>query len=330
MLATYIHNWDPVIFDVAGPIKLRWYGLSYLLAFVLGFLLLRWLAKKKLWVLPAEKVADFIAYCAFFGVFLGGRIGYVLFYQMQTDKGRATLADDPLSVFKVWDGGMASHGGILGLVIFTYYYARKNKVSWTGVGDGLCVVAPIGIGLVRMANFINGELYGRVANSCSWAMKFPSALWENGKARQAVEACRPLAPEINQIDGSTSQGFNQQLNYLIAQSRDRPELLNALGQHLEARHPSQLYEGLLEGLVLFLILFILRVRVPKLANGVLTGLFFVLYAVFRIIVENFRQPDVGQAFILGLTKGQFYSTFMIIGGLCFIGFALKNKRTVES
>ena len=139
MLATYIHNWDPVIFDVAGPIKLRWYGMGYLLGFVLGYLLLRWLAKKKLWALPADKVADFIAYSAFFGVFLGGRLGYILFYQMQTAEGRSELAADPLMVFKVWDGGMASHGGILGLVIFTYFYARRNKVSWTGVGDGLCV-----------------------------------------------------------------------------------------------------------------------------------------------------------------------------------------------
>jgi phosphatidylglycerol:prolipoprotein diacylglycerol transferase len=104
---------DPVIFDVVGPIKLRWYGLGYLLGFVLGFLLLRWLARKKLWVLPAEKVADFIAYSAFFGVFLGGRFGYILFYQLQTVSGRAEFADDPLMIFRVWDGGMASHGGIL-------------------------------------------------------------------------------------------------------------------------------------------------------------------------------------------------------------------------
>ena len=326
MLATYIHNWDPVIIDLFGPVKLRWYGLSYLFSFVFGFLLLRWLAKKKLWALPVDKVADFIAYAAFFGVFLGGRLGYVLFYQMQTAQGRSDLADNPFMVFYVWDGGMASHGGILGLVIFTYFYARKHNVSWTGVGDGLCVVAPIGIALVRFANFINGELYGRAAHGVSWAMKFPGALWENGRAREAVEACRPLAPEINDFVGSENEVFNQELNYLIEASRDRPELLNTLGNYLDARHPSQLYEGLLEGVVLFTILFTLRVRVPKLANGVITGLFFVLYAGFRIVVENYRQPDAGQAFILGLTKGQFYSTFMIVGGLCFLGYALKRKQ----
>lgn len=329
VLATYIHNWDPVIFDVAGPIKLRWYGLGYLLGFVLGFLLLRWLARKKLWVLPAEKVADFIAYAAFFGVFIGGRLGYILFYQIPKDGGWTELVHDPAMVFRVWDGGMASHGGILGLVVFTYFYAKKNKVSWTGVGDGLCVVAPIGIGLVRLANFINGELYGRVAHGVSWAMKFPGALWENGRAYEAVEACRPLAPEINEFKGTENEIFNQQLTYLIDESRERPELLNTLGNYLEARHPSQLYESLLEGFVLFAILFALRVRIPKLAHGVITGLFFVLYAVFRIIVENYRQPDVGQDFILSMTKGQFYSTFMIVGGLCFIGFALRRRKVVE-
>ena len=321
MLATYIHNWDPVILDVFGPVKLRWYGLGYLLGFVLGYLLLKWLAKKKLWVLPVEKVADFIAYAAFFGVFLGGRLGYVLFYQMQTAEGRSELADDPLLVFKVWEGGMASHGGILGLVVFTYFYARKNKVSWTGVGDGLCVVAPIGIGIVRLANFINGELYGRFATGVSWAMKFPGALVEDLEGDQkavdkAIEHCMEVDPEFK----------GRSYEELYARCRENPELQETLGIYLKARHPSQLYEALLEGLVLFLVLFIMRVRFPKLPHGIITGLFFVLYAVFRIIVETFRQPDVGQADILGLTKGQFYSTFMIVGGLCFIGYALKRGR----
>jgi len=324
VLATYIHNWDPVIFDVAGPIKLRWYGLGYLLAFVIGYFLLRWQARKKLWVLPEDKVADFVAYAAFFGVFLGGRIGYILFYLIPAE-GMAPLIADPLLVFKVWKGGMASHGGILGLLIFTYIYARKNKVSWPGLGDGLCVVAPLGLGLVRIANFINGELYGRVAHGVSWAMKFPASMNEDLKGdpdrwNAVFQECRKIDPSI---DGKT-------YDYIVAQSRDNPELLNALGNHLLPRHPSQLYESFLEGLVLFTILFFLRVRFPKMAHGVLTGLFFLLYAVFRIIVEGYRQPDVGQAFILGLTKGQFYSTFMIVIGLAFIGFALWNKGRLSA
>lgn len=320
VLATYVHNMDPVIFEVVGPIKLRWYGMGYLLGFVVAYFLLRWLARKNLWVLAEEKVADFIAYGAFFGVFLGGRLGYILFYQMAKKGGVGELMGDPLMVFRVWDGGMASHGGILGLVIFTYFYARKQKVSWLGIGDGLCVVAPIGIGLVRLANFINGELYGRVANGVSWAMKFPGALPYNGKALEAIREGASLAPEVYELNTADAQ-----LEYLIAESRTNPELLQILGNHLQARHPSQLYEALLEGLVLFIILFATRVGFPKLANGIITGMFFIFYAVFRIIVEGYREPD---AEMVGMfTKGQFYSLFMIAMGLAFmIGGWIKRSN----
>ncbi|MBT8037856.1 MAG: prolipoprotein diacylglyceryl transferase [Verrucomicrobiae bacterium] len=315
---------DPVILDVVGPIKLRWYGLGYLLAFVFGYYLLRWQARKNLWVLPESKVADFIAYAAFFGVFLGGRLGYILFYQIPKDnfKGWDALLADPAMVFRVWDGGMASHGGILGLMIFTLVYARKNKVSWTGVGDGLCVVAPVGLGLVRMANFINGELYGRVAHGVSWAVKFPASLHEDLKYDQAsiheaYYACRQVAPEL----GAGEVYYAA----IVDRARDNPELRETLGGYLLARHPSQLYEALLEGLVLFAILIMTRVRFPQLPHGMLTGLFFLFYAVFRIVVEGYREPD--SAMIGALTKGQFYSTFMIVAGIGFIGFALwRNKK----
>lgn len=322
MLATYIHNMDPVIFDVAGPIKLRWYGLGYLMAFVLGYYLLRWQARRKLWVLPAEKVADFIAYAAFFGVFLGGRLGYILFYQIPKNdfQGWQELLADPLMVIRVWDGGMASHGGILGLMIFTWVYAKRNKVSWTGVGDGLCVVAPIGIGLVRFANFINGELYGRVASGVAWAMKFPASLHEDLNHDQlaineAYYACRQAAPELggNELTYAT----------IVAQARENPQLLQTLGGYLQARHPSQLYEALLEGVLLFTILFVVRLKFPKLAHGVITGLFFLLYALFRIVVEGYREPD--SAMIGMLTKGQFYSSFMIIAGVAFLAYGIRKQ-----
>jgi len=314
---------DPVILDVAGPIKLRWYGLGYLLGFVFAYYLLRWQARKKLWVLPENKVADFIAYAAVFGVFVGGRLGYILFYQIPKEGGWDQLMGDPLMVFRVWDGGMASHGGILGLLIFSFVYARVQKVSWTGAGDGLCVVAPIGIGLVRVANFINGELYGRAAHGVSWAMKFPSSLHEDWKQKpevidQAYEACRTVDPEL--------QG--QSYEYLVARARENPELQETLGGYLQARHPSQLYEALLEGFVLFAILFITRIKFPKLPHGVLTGMFFLFYAVFRIIVENYREPDQGQALVWSLTKGQFYSVFMVIAGIAFIAVPFMRKKTI--
>ena len=312
---------DPVILDVVGPIKLRWYGLGYLLGFVLGYYLLRWQARKNLWVLPEQKVADFIAYAAVFGVFIGGRLCYILFYQIPKD-GLSSLINDPTVVFRVWDGGMSSHGGILGLMIFTFVFAMMNKVSWTGVGDGLCVVAPIGIGLVRTANFINGELYGRAAQGVSWAMKFPSSLHEDLQGQpdvqdQAFAECQAVDPSL----------AGKPYEYLVARARENPELQQTLGNYLQARHPSQLYEALLEGLVLFLILFFTRIKFPKLPTGILTGMFFLLYAVFRIIVENYREPDQGQALVFALTKGQFYSVFMVVAGIAFIATAIvRNKK----
>lgn len=316
---------DPVIFEIIGPLKLRWYGLGYLLSFVCAYYLLMWMARKKLWVLPESKVADFIAYGAFFGVFLGGRLGYILFYQIPRNnwQGWSELAADPMMILRVWDGGMASHGGILGLTIFTLIYARKQKVSWSGVADGLCVVGPIGVLLVRMANFINGELYGRVAEGVSWAVKFPSSLYEDlaGKPLVYDEA---MAKAV-EIDPSVA---GKPYEYLVAQSRDNPELLELLGSYLSARHPSQLYEGILEGAVVFAVLFFLRVRFPKLAHGVITGVFFLLYAIFRIIVEGYREPD--SAMVGALTKGQFYSTFMIVIGLCFITSAVWKRKKLSS
>ena len=316
---------DPVIFDVVGPVKLRWYGLAYLLSFVAGFYLLRWLSRNKLWVLPEDKVADFVAYAAFFGVFLGGRLGYILFYQIPKTGGWTELMNDPAMVLRVWDGGMASHGGIIGLMIFTYIYARKNKVSWLGLGDGLCVVAPIGLGLVRLANYINGELYGRVAVGVDWGVKFPSSLaddyWKSdpSKYQEALRACVEVDPSIS----------GQSYEFLIARSRENPELLGVLGEFLKIRHPSQLYEAFLEGVVLFSILFFIRIKFPRLAYGVLTGLFFILYAVFRIIVELYREPD--SAMVGVLTKGQFYSVFMIALGFAFIGVAFwrQSKSLVK-
>ncbi len=317
---------DPVLLDVAGPIKLRWYGLGYLLGFVLGYYLLRWQARRNLWVLPEAKVADFIAYAAVFGVFVGGRLGYILFYQIPKEGGWAQLVGDPLMVFRVWDGGMSSHGGILGLMIFTFVFSRLQKVSWTGVGDGLCVVAPLGIGLVRVANFINGELYGRVAtHGLSWAIKFPASLSEDWKGKpevieRAFDDCTAVDPSV----------AGQSYEYLLARARENPELQETLGSYIQARHPSQLYEAVLEGLVLFLILFITRIRFPKLPTGVLTGMFFFFYAVFRIIVENYREPDLGQALIFSLTKGQFYSVFMVIAGIAFIvNSILRDKKKLS-
>lgn len=325
LLATYVHNLDPIIFRINDAIALRWYGLSYLAAFLVGIWLLNFLAKRKLWVLPPGAASDFIAAAAIFGVFIGGRLGYMLWYEPR-EHGWSWLWEDPLRIVRVWDGGMASHGGILGLVVFTWFYSRKKKVSWTGLGDGLCVVAPLGIMFGRLANYINGELYGRIAEGVSWAVKFPTSLVEPDRVEsmrydQAMAAVMEVEPRL--MDVPDRQLFGAMRAYQL----ENPEISRALDPFLEPRHPSQLYQAGMEGLLLFLILWTVRLKFPKLPHGVLTGLFFIFYAVFRIIGEQFREPDSNKSFVGIFTSGQFLSLFMIAIGAAFVIAAYQRKRT---
>ena len=335
MFATYVHDFDPVLIEFTDTIKLRWYGLAYLGAFLVGAWLLNVLAKRKLWVLPAGAAGDFIAAAAIFGVFIGGRLGYMLWYHSR-EHGWDWISQDPLMIFKVWEGGMASHGGILGLVIFTLVYARKKKVSWRGLGDGLCVVSPLGLLFGRMANFINGELYGRTAEGVAWAVKFPRALVEQKKAEglqpnfdQAAAAAaaassdlqKPYAAWTEMSARATSpeeqwHANSVFLDQMIPVQRDNHAVSKAIEPFLHPRHPSQLYEGLLEGVALFAILWWVRTRYPQLPAGVLTGLFFIFYALFRIVAEQFREPD--SKMVGMMTSGQFLSLFMIVAGTAFI------------
>lgn len=316
MLAIYVHDLDPVALPIYGNVALRWYGLAYLMGFVAGFLLLRNLARRKLWVLEPEKTGDFIAAAALLGVFLGGRVGYILFYHIPK-MGWQSLAEDPLLVFRVWEGGMASHGGILGLAIFTWFYARKHKVSWPGLGDGLCVVAPLGLLFGRLANFVNGELYGRIATNLPWAVKFPRSLAGESEEVQSMawQACTRVDPSLANA---------QSIEPLVVSARENPEVAKALAEFLQPRHPSQIYEGILEGALLFTILWLVRVRFPRAPHGLLTGLFFGLYAIGRIIGEQFREPDA--AMVGMLTKGQFFSFFMFAFSAAFLVHAWRRGK----
>lgn len=336
MFATYVHDLDPVIFEITKGIALRWYGLAYLAGFVLGYVLLKRLAEKKLWVLEPEKTADFIAAAALLGVFVGGRLGYVLFYQIPRE-GWDSVLHNPLGIFKVWEGGMASHGGILGLLIFTFFYARKHKVSWTGLGDGLCVVAPLGLMCGRIANFINGELYGRIAHGVPWAVKFPNTLMEekapesenfNEAFQSAFDAYPPIAESITKFAKENSAEITQYdyFQILAEANRESNAVNQAIEPYLEPRHPSQLYEGLLEGALLFAILWFVRIRFPRAPHGLLTGLFFGLYATFRIFAEQYREPDAAWVIDGILTKGQFLSIFMYLFAAAFLGYAYKTYK----
>jgi len=167
-LATWTHDLNPVIFHIWGPMAVRWYGLAYLLGFLGAYMILRHLSKHGEFAVPPEEISNFIVHIAIFGVFVGGRLGYVLLYA------RDVFFQDPLFVFRVWEGGMASHGGMLGVLAVLAWTAWKKKVSFWNLADGLALVAPIGLFFGRIANFINGELWGR-PTQVAWAVIFPQA-----------------------------------------------------------------------------------------------------------------------------------------------------------
>jgi phosphatidylglycerol:prolipoprotein diacylglycerol transferase len=297
MLAYYVHDLSPFVLRFSENYGLRWYGLAYVAAFFIGVLIVRRLSKLGYCDIPPDKVSDFIIGGAIFGVLLGGRLGYMLFYDLQN------FLQNPLVFFRLMDGGMSAHGGILGLTLYTLWYSFRHKVSWRNIGDNLVVAAPVGLFLGRLANFINGELYGRVS-SVPWAMQFPKELYE-------------APPETVQLALSEAATINPRwisIEEVIENVRHSPALKAQLAGTLSPRHPSQFYEAALEGVLLFAILWILRTRF-QLRNGVLTGVFFIGYAILRMIGEVFREPD---APLTGpFTRGQFLSLFLVLIGLGF-------------
>jgi len=283
---------SPEIFsvDIGGfEFALRWYALSYIIGIFLGWRLAVLATRRAdLWPRnqsPIEPVqAEDLMTWIVFGVILGGRLGYVIFYESSKYIG------DPVSILKVWQGGMSFHGGFLGVVLTAYLFFKRNLVPYASGADLLALCTPIGLLLGRIANFINAELWGR-ATEMPWGVAFPG---------EAAQAC-------GQLSG------------------------------LCARHPSQLYEAMLEGLLLGMILIFVAFRKNGLKRpGLISGLFFAGYGIARYMVEFFRQPDaqfqsvtnpVGYAFQFGdygLTMGQSLSLPMIILGIALIITALRR------
>ena len=253
-------NLDPVAIQI-GPLAVRWYALAYIVGIVLSWRLMRQLVVRSPEVATSTQVDDFVSW-ATLGVVIGGRLGYCLFYQP------AVYLADPIGILRVWTGGMSFHGGMLGVAIAIVWFCRRSGIPILGFADRLAVCAPIGLGLGRVANFINGELWGRPAPvDLPWAMIFPRA--------DAIP-----------------------------------------------RHPSQIYQALMEGLILFIIMFLLSRRESVRARlGTLTGVFLVGYAVARITGELFREPDDFLGFFrFGVTMGQLLSIPMLLAGLCLIAW----------
>ena len=276
-----------------GPFPIRWYAMAYIAGILLGWRYAVGLVRNvRLWGGQAPtatplQIDDLILWVTM-GVILGGRIGYILFYMLPLADGRAALAADPVEIIRVWHGGMSFHGGAIGVAIAILLFARRQKIPLFGLADIVAACVPIGLLFGRIANFINGELWGRVTTA-PWGVVFCSPHIATDAAGNCIAGYAP-------------------------------------------RHPSQLYEAALEGLVLFLILRLATHRLGWLRKrGAVTGLFLVCYGVFRISLENVRMPDAGfQHLPLGLTMGMMLSTPMVMAGAWLIWRGLKTPAAAEA
>ncbi|MBM86196.1 MAG: prolipoprotein diacylglyceryl transferase [Rhodospirillaceae bacterium] len=253
---------DPIAIEI-GPIAIRWYALAYIAGLMLGWRFCVLLSNRPPHVADRESIDDLL-FSATLGVILGGRLGYVLFYKP------AFFANHPLEIIMVWNGGMSFHGGFLGVVVASYVFARRRGIPILPLADMLAAAAPIGLLFGRIANFINGELYGRVSDA-PWAIIFPHG--------------GPLA-----------------------------------------RHPSQLYEAALEGLLLFCVIaYTALASRARYRPGLILGLFLTGYGVARTVAETFREPDTHLGFIVGsVTMGQILSAPMILVGLLVFVHAFRS------
>jgi phosphatidylglycerol:prolipoprotein diacylglycerol transferase len=257
-------NIDPVIFSI-GPISVRWYGVAFVCGFLIGNELLRRLAVEKRLPVPPETAGD-VMIASLIGIVLGGRLGYVLFYDLPK------FVNQPEQILQVWKGGLSFHGGLLGCAVAMFIFSKRRKVKMSALADACVVSATPGIFLVRCANFINGELWGRETD-VAWAMRFPTG-----------------------------------------------------GDVL--RHPSQLYEGVLEGLLLFALLWGFRKRSWLLPRGAPTAAFLLGYGIIRFFIEFVREPDPQLGEVLWVfSMGQLLCMAMILSGAFVWYWTLSHHRS---
>ena len=263
-----VHNFDPVLIDL-GLFQIKWYSIAYIVGIILGWIysnkIIKEMTKKYNFTLFNTEVFDNLIIYLILGIILGGRLGYVVFYNFDY------YSQNLYEILKIWKGGMSFHGGLLGVIIATFIFSRINKINFLNFTDIIACAAPIGLCLGRVANFINGELFGKIS-TLPWAVVFPDG-------------------------GSVS------------------------------RHPSQIYEAVLEGIVLFILInfFALKNQL-LLKTGYVSGLFLIFYSIARIIGENFREPDMHLGYFFNyFSMGVILSFATFLAG-CFLIFFIKNNE----
>ncbi|MEM8737682.1 MAG: prolipoprotein diacylglyceryl transferase [Planctomycetota bacterium] len=307
-LAAWLHTIDPYAIKLweGGPI--RWYGLSYLLGFLLALFLIKRITRVGVSTLPTARAGDLVLNLAI-GIVVGGRLGSVLFYNPHLLREFSDSAPY-WGVLDLQGGGMSSHGGMIGGILATYLFARRHQQSWPFTLDLMAFSAPLGLFFGRLANFINGELVGRpTAPDFPLAVQFPQTLYDNPDTYRAMV-----------------QAYGQELppHWLDHLQAGNVKLQQAAAAVLETRHPSQLYAAVLEGLIVFAVLLWLW-RKPRRA-GSIAGAFCITYAVMRLFNEFFRQPDAHlglQAW--GLSRGQWLSIPLLLLGISVIILAVRFK-----
>jgi len=263
-----VHNFDPVFIDL-GVFQIRWYSIAYIVGIILGWIyaikIIKEMAKKHNFTMIKQTVFDDLIIYLMIGIIFGGRLGYVFFYNFEY------YSKNSSEILKLWEGGMSFHGGLLGVIIATIIFSKIKKINFFYFADIICCVAPIGLFLGRVANFINGELFGKIS-TLPWSVIFP-----NG--------------------GNIS------------------------------RHPSQIYEAILEGIVLFILInFFAFKKQLILKAGYVSGLFLIFYSIARIIGENFREPDKHLGYFFNyFSMGVMLSFATFLAG-CFIIFHIRNNE----
>jgi phosphatidylglycerol:prolipoprotein diacylglycerol transferase len=352
LLGQWVHDLSPFALRLSGDFGIRWYGLSYGLGFLVGWFVLRWLAARGRIGLSVERVGDLMI-AVMLGVIVGGRLGYVVFYQ-------PALLWDFSAQFPFWGvlqltrGGMASHGGMIGVVVAAWIIARGardemgrrvGRVPMWHVGDCLAAVAPAGLFFGRLANFINGELLGRVVAAPgepgpAWAVKFPQELIDGHAPRLNADQTAQLAAILERfrLPSEASLSYDEFFRTGVARLIATIQSGTSQGQKLAAdvapllasRHPSQLYQAAAEGIVMAALLWLIW-RVPRLP-GVVSAWFLIVYGLLRIATEFYRLPDAHLQLprVLGLSRGQWLSALMVVLGGVLLAYVFGRARNRET
>lgn len=329
ILASYVHTLNPIVVDF-GLFAVRWYGVSYLMGFLAAGIILYQLGKRGRVLIPPQHAADAIL-IFIFGAVIGGRIGYMWYKPHMLVEFGPTFPY--WGLLEIQKGGMASHGGMLGVLIAAWWISRGfmtesgeriGRSPMLHVADVSCVIALPGLMFGRLANFVNGELLGRIAAEPGqpapwWAVKFPQELG----TPQAPKLTAEQTSQLNALLASVSQPGDTpeiMINRLVHKVQNGSlELTRALEPLLAARHPSQLYQAAAEGLILSAVLWTVWARPRK--PGIVTAWFLISYGILRIVIEQFwRLPDANleTQYILGVTRGQLFSIIMVVIGIVMI------------